>query len=158
MPKKYYYRRNYGARDKYSIEQTAGSLTINANTQDGYIVVVPPADLQGMRKVKHISIQMADRLAGTQNVTNLTWAIVYAPAGMTPNILMPNGAQSLYEPNQYVMSCGVFDFSAGPLRISSPLARNLNSGDQIVLVVKQNPVSESNRTYDFVVKYAVTLQ
>ena len=42
----------------------------------------------------------------------------------------------MYEPNQYVMNCGVVDPTAGPIRFYTPLARNLNNGDSIVLVVR----------------------
>ena len=42
---------------------------------------------------------------------------------------------TLYEPNQFVMSSGVLDFSGGPLRIRSKLSRNLNSGDRIALAL-----------------------
>ena len=35
----------------------------------------------------------------------------------------------MYEPNQFVMNCGVVDPSAGPIRFTSPVSRNLNDGD-----------------------------
>ena len=38
---------------------------------------------------------------------------------------------SMYEPNQFVMNCGVIDPTAGPIRIYSPISRNLNDGDKI---------------------------
>ena len=37
----------------------------------------------------------------------------------------------MYEPNQFVMNCGVIDPTAGPIRIYSPISRNLNDGDKI---------------------------
>ena len=51
------------------------------------------------------------------------------------NIQWPTyGSQlSIYEPNQFVLSRGVLDFTGGPLRIRTPLSRNLNSGDRIQL-------------------------
>ena len=39
----------------------------------------------------------------------------------------------MYEPNQFVMNCGVIDPTAGPIRIYSPISRNLNDGDKISL-------------------------
>ena len=42
----------------------------------------------------------------------------------------------MYEPNQYVMNCGIVDPTAGPIRFSSPISRNLNNGDAIVLLVR----------------------
>ena len=46
----------------------------------------------------------------------------------------------MYEPNQFVMNCGVIDNDAGPIRMSSPLGRNLNDGDSIYLIVR--PIAE----------------
>jgi len=42
----------------------------------------------------------------------------------------------MYEPNQYVMNCGVVDPNAGPTRFSSRISRNLNSGDRLYLVLE----------------------
>ena len=50
-------------------------------------------------------------------------ALNIATAGATPS--------SMYEPNQFVMNCGVIDPTAGPIRIYSPISRNLNDGDKI---------------------------
>ena len=52
-------------------------------------------------------------------------ALNIATAGATPS--------SMYEPNQFVMNCGVIDPTAGPIRIYSPISRNLNDGDKISL-------------------------
>ena len=45
----------------------------------------------------------------------------------------------MYEPNQFVMNCGVVDPSAGPIRFTSPVSRNLNDGDSIYLPHPQHP-------------------
>ena len=34
------------------------------------------------------------------------------------------------------MNCGTVDPTAGPIRFSSPISRNLNNGDAIVLLVR----------------------
>ena len=34
------------------------------------------------------------------------------------------------------MNCGVVDPSAGPIRMSSPISRNLNDGDKITLLIR----------------------
>lgn len=150
MPRKYNYRRVYTSRDKYSIEQQAGTIT--ANGADGAVSVVPSTTLKGMRKVKHITVQMANTTETTPPVCY--WAIVFVPEGTEPNTLAVTGS-SMYEPNQYVMSAGVFDFNAGPLRITTPLARNLNAGDQIALVIKTTVL---NASFKYMVRYAITLQ
>ena len=143
-------------RDKYSKENirtvvAAGNELVNSLYQGGQ-TVVPPSTTQGMRKVKHVTVSLA-RLT-LENSTPFYWALVYVPEGYTPN---PLGAPStsLYEPNQYVMACGCIDPEAGPIRIRSPIARNLNSGDSISLVIGG---STSQATYIGVVSYAITLQ
>ena len=62
----------------------------------------------------------------------------------------------MYEPNQFVMNCGVVDPSAGPIRFTSPVSRNLNDGDSIYLLIR-NPLANSI-SYQAVVRYAITLQ
>ena len=42
----------------------------------------------------------------------------------------------MYEPNQFVMNCGIVDPTAGPIRFGSPISRNLNDGDAIYLIVR----------------------
>ena len=167
MPKHFYRRRYRGSRDKYSVEQSASIVVVPAATgttpgQNG-IVVVPPTTIQGMRKVKHISISLAHPAATAQAApTSIFWALVYVPQGTGIGTLNINQsgigpASDFYEPNQYVMNCGVADFEAGPVRISSPLSRNLNSGDQIALILA-NPATSGPIGIDSVVRYAITLQ
>ena len=155
MPK--YYKKKYyrGSRDKYSVEQQAGSLTVPAS-QQGYTVVVPDTAIQGMRKVKHLTVSVAAN-EGTETTNAWAfWALVYVPQGTTPSALSLTGTTGMYEPNQFVMNCGVVDFSAGPVRFTSPVSRNLNSGDKIVLILANS--STYNATYHYVVRYAITLQ
>ena len=148
--KRVFYR---GGRDKYSIEQTAGTLTADTSGRAG-VIVVPPSTTQGMRKVKHIEVSMATPGAsGAPSV--LYWAIVYVPQGTTVGQIQVDNGGGMYEPNQFVMSCGVFDFDAGPLRVRSPLSRNLNSGDEIVLLLQ---TTGGAYTFNYVVRYAITLQ
>lgn len=159
MPKRYNYRRNYGSRDKYSIEQQCGTITCQhkndqgqwVNGPDGIESVVPATTVKGMRKVKHITVQMAST---SEPAPICYWCIIYVPEGTTPNVIQATG-DSMYEPNQYVMAAGVFDFNAGPLRIHTPLARNLNAGDAIALLVKS---TESGASFKYMVRYAITLQ
>ena len=66
------------------------------------------------------------------------------------------GAQGMYEPNQFVMNCGVIDPSAGPIRFTSPIARNLNDGDAIYMLVRNT--TGGTQQYNCVVRYAITLQ
>ena len=153
MPK--YYKKKYyrASRDKYSVEQQAGLMEIPGSSQ-AYATVVPDTAIQGMRKVKHLSVSVAH--PETSGVGFSYWALVYVPQGTAVNSLNTTGTTGMYEPNQFVMNCGVADFSAGPVRIHSPVSRNLNSGDKIVIIMT-NPGSATTHV-SYVVRYAITLQ
>ena len=155
MPKasKKYYR----PKTKYSVEQSSFTESIAANAQSATLVV-PPTASQGMRKVKHLTVSLA--ASGAASSAAVFWALVYCPEGVNPSQLavstVAGQAAPLYEPNQYVMSCGVVDFSSGPARIVSPVSRNLNSGDRVFLLMA-NPGPASNATLYAVVRYAISL-
>jgi len=156
MPK--YYKKKYyypGSRDKYSIEQQAGDIEVPANGQ-AYATVVPDTGVQGMRKVKHLTISLAGFETASGGSHIVYWALVYVPQGVPVNTLSLSGTTGMYEPNQHVMNCGVMDFSAGPTRVTSPVSRNLNSGDKVVLILAN--VSSVALHWNYVVRYAVTLQ
>ena len=171
MPRRYYRRRRIVNKDKYSIEQTsintpqavdwtevAGVEGVTVASQQYTIPIVPATSVQGMRKVKHLDFTIGNLGSDTGSI--LYYAIVYTPSSYTPNnidIPVTGTALPLYEPNQYVMSCGVLDFSAGPCRIRSPLARNLNSGDSINLILACTGDAASV-SYYAVCRYAITLQ
>ena len=61
----------------------------------------------------------------------------------------------MYEPNQFVMNCGIIDTNAGPIRMSTPLARNLNDGDTIYLIVY--PASTNAINIRGTARYAISL-
>ena len=162
-----YRRRIIANRDKYSVENTVCTTPPIANwtlqeatettqiNRQFEIAVVPPSDEQGMRKVKHLTLSFS---AGVDY--RFFYALVYVPAGYEPNFLTlpaPGLANPLYEPNQFVMSSGVLDFTGGPLRIRTPLSRNLNSGDSIHLVIASNTTG-ANDSVSMNVQYAITLQ
>lgn len=147
-------------KTKYSVEQKSFSLVspttgpVNGLYQST-VQVVEPIAIQGMRKVKHLMVNLASYVTGSADGANtLYWALVYVPQGTTIGALNLNN--SMYEPNQYVMNCGIIDASAGPLRFTSPLARNLNSGDAIYLVLGTTGATANNNLQG-VVKYAIAL-
>ena len=151
-------RRRIVSRDKYSVETSAGSITLNSTAVNGLYqgtaVLVPSTTIQGMRKVKHLTIEV------TQTVySSFFWAIVYVPQGTSANALFQtsgNLSGSLYEPNQFVLASGLMD-SHNPHRIVTPVSRNLNSGDSISVVVGSIAPPTNNPFY-YSVRYAVTLQ
>ena len=150
-------------RDKYSKENrrvtiaTAIEQVAGTGLYQGGQTIVAPTDVQGMRKVKHITVTLSKLLqsGSTDDAKPFYWALVFVPQGYLANTLGgPTG--SLYEPNQYVMACGCIDPDAGPIRIRSPISRNLNSGDSISLVI--GSPTGPQVSYVGVVSYAVTLQ
>ena len=146
------YRRS-AARDKYSVEQQAGTVSVPAEGQ-AYTQVVPDSAIQGMRKVKHLTVSLGDNTTGS---ICLYWALVYVPQGTSPSPLNLTGGTGMYEPNQFVMNCGVLDLTAGPARIYSPVSRNLNSGDKVFLILA-NTSTDTSAAFHYVVRYAITLQ
>ena len=136
------------------------SLELNAHlrVQPAHCVydfyIVPGTDVEGMRKIKHLTVSVASET----NNGAFYWALVYVPQGTTPGNLAVNiitGTTGMYEPNQFVMNCGVVDPEAGPIRFTSPVSRNLNDGDAIYLLVKNTNV-DGPITYNAVVRYAIT--
>ena len=93
--------------------------------------------------------------------SNLFWALVYVPQGTTAGGTQRRNSRrnssSMYEPNQFVMNCGVIDpTAAGPIRIYSPISRNLNDGDKISLLIR--PTLDGAATIiSLCVRYAITL-
>ena len=138
------YSRALANRAKYSIETTTSNQGLSAMTQDGTTLygissVVAPTTIQGMRKVKHMQVSMCLQHASSAyemaGGAPIIWALVYVPAGQA-TVPAPATSGSIYEPNQFVIASGIADADAGPIRINTPLARNLNSGDAIVLTYR----------------------
>ena len=149
---KYYYKKKYykGSRDKYSVEQTVFDVQTPAG-QTTSIDVVGGVNLQGMRKVKHLTIS-----AVPHGADGWWWVLMYVPQGMSTPGINITSQQPMVEPNQFVMNCGCLDSEAGPVRISSPVSRNLNSGDKIVLLLY--PIGSAiTPGISGVVRYAITL-
>ena len=170
MPRRYV-KRTRVARDKYSIEQTnfqspqvSEWTTIEstdeaiADSKQWVVPLINPASIQGMRKVKHLTVT----LANTASDANLLfYSIVYVPEGYEAQPLQfpaPDHAISNYKANQFVMSSGAVDFSAGPTRIRTPLSRNLNSGDNILMILATNTGASANLQIIGQITYAITLQ
>ena len=140
-----YYRRaakrpRYGKRLKYSVQQKAFSAGVVASPGTTLQPLVPATTLEGMRKVKHLMVNMAPV---PDNAGPIYWAIVYVPQGTTPGVLNidSTAVADMYEPNQS--------------RFSSPVSRNLNNGDSIALLLRQT--STNTMGVDGTVRYAITL-
>ena len=145
-------------RARFSVENVGVNITTpeeltNLLHQTG-TVIVPSTDVEGTRTVKHLTISLSTSTTSTGNA-DVWWALVFVPEGYSPNPLFQGSTNlrgSMYEPNQFVMGCGYIDPEAGPIRITSRVARNLQSGDSIALVIGSRLATVS---YTGVVSYAI---
>lgn len=133
---------------KYSNETTALNLTqtVPADQPKSLeAVVISPLNSQGTRKVKNFTLSLA-----TNFEFGVYFALVYVPQGTeAPDfVVVRNEIKSLYEPNQNVIMSGIFNHSS-PIRIRSRLARNLNSGDSVSLLLF---VESLNQQHELVVQ------
>lgn len=132
------------------------------------VTMIPASDVQGLRKVKNFTINISqsptfNSQGAVQFASSFIYALVYVPAGTTANAITigsGNAAASLYEPNQNVICSGVCDSASGQLRISSRLARNLNSGDSVALVLRptqtsgtEGNITRASVTLNFAIAY-----
>ena len=165
----YYYPQRskvVGKRNKYS---TMTYYVVNANpnhpTYKPYLTIVPPTNIEGMRKVKNISIQLSyrsqytiDGVVYNQEEQRILWAIVYVPKGSEPGqISITNGV--FYSPPQFIMASGIYDCDqpGNSSRIFTPLSRNLNEGDGIAFIYR--PLKSLHfEQLSAVINYAITLQ
>lgn len=166
-----YSRRRYRIykKNKWSIEQRPGFIAGNgwATTTDTFlnrqalIPIVAATTQEGVRKAKNMSISIATPAKNSGELTNeaFYWALVFVPEGMTPNELSSTG--QLYQPSQYVISSGIVTGDQGKLRMTSRLAKNLNQGDAIYLLIGTNSnfvngnTPESNYRFNYLVRYAI---
>lgn len=160
MPRRYRRRHRYSiARPlkttKYSNETFLASINIGSDTPaagEGTFYQVNlnclPNNLQGVlgtRKVKNFTIRIkpdnrvftpsgADPVIQTPT---LFFVLAFVPEGNEPGpIRIGNGSMlSAYEPNQNVIMSGMVDDSQA-YSFKSRLARNLNAGDQIGILLK----------------------
>ena len=105
------------------------------------LVLVAPVTNQGKRKCKNFTLSISTK----GNSVPLVGVLVYVPEGTNPStLLIGNASQSgasLYEPNQNVIMQFVLNpvgttFAGSDVqRFYSRLARNLDSGDRICLIL-----------------------
>ena len=95
----------------YPVKASVASIAANHTS---VVDIVPATTTEGMRKVKHLTCNRAE--------SNLFWALVVCPpSGDNCRVTQHRNCRatpsSMYEPNQFVMNCGVIDPTAGPIRI-----------------------------------------
>lgn len=111
------------------------SVNPGASLSTNKIPLIVQTPVQGMRKAKNFTLSVCCR-----SDIPLLFALVFVPQGTNPsdlNIGTADNPTSIYEPNQNVIISGVVprDLTT-PITKFTPLARNLNSGDQIFLVIR----------------------
>jgi hypothetical protein len=124
------------------------------------IVILPVLQAGGVRKVKNISIRVSVFMVNQGVVTvdtPCTWALIYVPQGFTPHTLAdgewdritPNYGYTsdIYSPVSHVILTGLADKLSGNFVCFSPLARNLNEGDTIVLIIRTGDVEYNQARY-----------
>lgn len=132
-----YARPRVARKNKYNINTTSfESIAVNEwiRKPDTTIyynnkTIVPESGIGGTRKVKRFVINMA--LPPTSQML-FWWALVYVPEGTAPSL--PSVTGEGYQPSQFVICQGMLA-SSSPVRINSPMSRNLNQNDKIMLVI-----------------------
>ena len=159
-----YYRRaakrpRYGKRDKYSIQQKASVASIAAN-QTSVVDIVPATTTEGMRKVKHLTCNLTQVVAGGSSAEATSsgrscMSLKGQEQGHSTSQQQAQLQAACTEPNQFVMNCGVIDPTAGPIRIyslslatSTTATRSLSSSVLLLMGWLQLSLS---------VRYAITL-
>lgn len=151
MPRRYRKYRRYNKilkSTKYSNETYGTKITLENDTAGfaiDHVEMIPTVTGNlGTRKVKNFTLRFIADQALRTNATGTTlersklaFFLVYVPEGTEPSI--PNfgiadNPLSCYEPNQNVILSGMVD-SNQVYSYKSRLARNLNSGDTISLIL-----------------------
>lgn len=157
MVRRYRRRRRYAvARPlktaKYSNETYAATIGLRSSTNGqhgtGSVKVIPDAigGVLGTRKAKnftlriycHETVRTAEDVS-TNIRSSVFFALVFVPEGTEPSLFnVGDGtAKSLYEPNQNVILSSIID-SSQVYTFKTRLARNLNAGDSIMLLLWDN--------------------
>ena len=153
-----YYRRTRPLKTvKYSNEtyDTITEINLQPSSQAN-ISLISAVDAQGTRKAKNFTLRFA--YAGPHP---LVFALVYLPQSQqVSNITMGNvqTPTSLYEPNQNVIISGFVTPAGNQVQtFRTRLARNLNSGDSIVLALKNpNTVNAATGQIGIILNYAIS--
>lgn len=157
MPRRYRRRHRYTVArplktTKYSSETYGSEFNIQnaAGAQGSHglftLPVIPNAigGVLGTRKCKNFTLRLCaeqtmydDQANQTFDRARVAFALVFVPEGTNPSNIQfgaGNNPASLYEPNQNVILSGIID-SNQTYAFKTRLARNLNAGDTIVLVL-----------------------
>lgn len=144
MPRRYRRYRSVYVRpsQRYSVETQNINISGQIVDDESTHTMIGQIESQGLRKAKNFTLNLSTtpfkKEDGTLYSGPIAFALVYVPQGTTPSHLTIGtaNAASLYEPNQNVILSGVYTAGESSLKTVSSLARNLNSGDSIKLILK----------------------
>lgn len=150
--------RNYYVPRKEKYQFVPFSINGQMTTSRGLTqIICPPSTVSGNRKIKNIGFDIT-----TNSPIPLLYAVFYVPEGgqqtqITPqinemtsqNLGNPQAFVELFAANQWVIGCGSVT-SGAIARFRSRMARNLNNGDFVALLVftaDQSIPSDANPAY-----------
>lgn len=154
-------RRTWGPRKKYSLSRSTIGLSVTPGVSGGLgdqatARVVAPVTGQGKRKAKNFDIQLACQQGAQNSEALIYYALVYVPAGSEPAELNATTAVEFYSPASNVLAAGIYDCDEGTgFRVRTRLARNLNAGDQIILLCRATSGSATAIILRGIVTYVV---
>jgi len=150
---KYYRRRRYYRKGKFQIENKPIGFTSPTTLENGFYqnsqIVVPASPQEGVRQVARMTITLT---GSPDTAGSVAWALIYLPEGTQYTTSLFPTNDTLYEPSSYVLASGISDSTAGPIRISSRLKKNLNAGDRIALLTA---ATGSGSKYIGLLRYAI---
>lgn len=138
-------------RMRYSAECSLIRASFTSAVTQVNVPIAPVENVQtsvfGMRKAKNFTLTLASNVpTAIGNAAIVEFALVYWPQvyATAPQTFVPTladlpasgNAVSLFEPNQNVIMQGIWTLSESSYRGFTRLARNLNSGDTLVLIMK----------------------
>ena len=145
------YAGRYGKSAKKNYQIQRPYFNVTRAGQNGFETVISPATITGVRKVKNFSIEFSSPSEGI-----IIWALVYVPAGYTPNALTLSGPQitTLYQPSNNVIMAGMYDPQdpGNTARRFTRLSRLLKAGDGLALVYSSQSDPPNFR---FILTYAI---
>ena len=134
-------RRSFRRAPKRKYQIVRPTWQFNTSSTGGYITVVDPATVTGVRKVKNFKVSFqTGKVDPSTPPTPFFFAVVYVPKGYNPNQLYPADVNDLYSPSNNVILWGLYDpIDSTQNTFYSSLSRNLQAGDGIAFVHRLIP-------------------
>lgn len=147
---------------RYSNETVSLATTLNladkVTDKTTHHALITSTDIQGVRKAKNFTLNIA-----CDSGEPFQWALVYVPQGFPDKSLTLDvgveTASSIFEPNQNIIMSGTTWYNCPQNKFTTRLARNLNSGDSIYILLRQLVIHPEPAQAHFycTLNYAITL-